>query len=69
MLQNQLVLLCHHLYYKDNHWGKKLVVSRVDAFYELSFLCMDFRGIIWIYVLLRTNGFCLILGLSAYCLR
>lgn len=57
MLLNKRILLCY-LNYKESLWYPKVVlVKKVGASCELSFLCMVFRATIWIYVLLETNGF------------
>lgn len=65
MLLNKRILLCY-LNYKGSLWYPKVVlVKKVDASCELSFLCMVFRVTIWIYVLLETNGFYWILELIA----
>lgn len=69
MLQICIILLYHLTYKEILLRGVLAVVKTLDMSYELSFLCMDFRGIIWIFVSLETNGFCVILELSAYCLR
>jgi hypothetical protein len=52
-----IIVSAYHIIYLQHIYLKLLLIPKIN------------RDIIWIYALLKTNGFCLILELSAYCLR